>query len=109
MELEASDNGRVIKVGPDINSELIQEEWMTYRHLLHTQTRDMQERITEVLQSPVLSTASIKRSFSAMKTIKTRLRNRLTDTNLGNLMKIAIEGPSKLSDSDLDHIVDIIW
>ena len=28
VELEVRDNGRVIKVGPDIDSELIQEEWM---------------------------------------------------------------------------------
>ena len=48
-----------------------------------------------------VSTASVERSFSAMKTIKTQLRNRLLDTNLSNLMKIAIEGPDELSDSDL--------
>ena len=53
VESEANENGRVIKLSPDIDSELIQEEWMTYRRLLHTQIGDMQERITEVLQSPV--------------------------------------------------------
>ena len=89
VESEANENGRVIKLSPDIDSELIQEEWMTYRCLLHTQIGDMQERITEVLQSPVyrqlfpnlvkltsiflclpVSTASVERTFSAMKTIK---------------------------------------
>ena len=38
-----------------------------------------------------------------MKTIQTRLRNRLTETNLGNLMETAIEGLDELSDSDLEQ------
>ena len=53
-----------------------------------------------------VSMASIECSFSAMKTIKTKLRNQLTETNLSNLMKI-VEGPNELSDSDLEQIVDI--
>ena len=91
----------------------------------------MQEGIEEVLESPVykqmfpniiklmsillcvpVSTASVERSFSAMKTIKTRLQNRHTDSSLGNLLKIAIEGPEKISDLDLDNIIDIwngVW
>ncbi len=36
-------------------------------------------------------TASVERSFSYMKLIKTHLCN--TDQNLGRLMRIAIEGP----------------
>ena len=40
----------------------------------------------------------------AMKIAKTRLRNRLTDTNLSSLMKLAINGSNEFSDSDLDHI-----
>ena len=35
-----NENGRVTKLTPDIDSE---EEWMTYRRLLATQTGDMQE------------------------------------------------------------------
>ena len=35
------------------------------------------------------------------------LRNRLSDTSLSHLMKIAIEGPNTLSDQDLDTIVDV--
>ena len=38
--------------------------------------------------------------------IKTRLRNRLGEKSLSHLMKIAIESPEKLSDSDLENIVD---
>ena len=125
--IEVNDNGKVVKFDPDIDSELVAEEWVTYRRLLSTQkgVRDMQEGIEEVLESPVykqifpsiiklmsillclpVSTASVEQSFSAMKTIKTRLRNRLTDSSLGNLLKIAIEGPEKISDLDLDNIID---
>ena len=45
-----------------------------------------------MLTLPV-GTATVERSFSQMKMIKTRLRNRLNGTNLKRLMRIAIEGP----------------
>ena len=54
-----------------------------------------------------IGTASVERSFSQMKMIKTRLTSRLGEKSLSNLMKIAIESPEKLSDSDLGNIVDI--
>ena len=40
-----------------------------------------------------------------MKLIKTRLRNRLGELSLSRLMKIAIESPETLFDSDLDEVV----
>ena len=40
-----------------------------------------------------------------MKLIKTRLRNRLGELSLSYLMKIAIESPETLSDSDLEEVV----
>ena len=40
-----------------------------------------------------IGTASVERSFSQMKMIKTRLRNRLGEKSLSHLMKIAIESP----------------
>ena len=42
-----------------------------------------------------------------MKLIKTNLRNTLSDCTLSCLMKIAIETPEVLSDSDLDEIVNV--
>ena len=54
-----------------------------------------------------VSTASVERSFSQMKLLKTRLRNRLSDSSLLHLMKIAIELPDKLSDSDTEKIVNV--
>ena len=58
------------------------------------------------LSIPV-STASVERSFSQMKLLKTRLRNSLSDSSLLHLMKIAIESPDKLSDSDTEEIVNV--
>ena len=54
-----------------------------------------------------VTTASVERSFSQMKMIKTRLRNRLSDSSLSLLMKIAIESPITMSDSILEEMVDI--
>ena len=54
-----------------------------------------------------IETASVERNFSQMKMIKTRIRSRLGEKSLSHLMKIAIESPEKLSDSDLENIVDI--
>ena len=51
--------------------------------------------------------ALVERSFSQMKMIKTRLRNRLGDTNLSHLVKIAIESPQTSSDEELEQVVDI--
>ena len=58
------------------------------------------------LSIPV-ATATVERSFSQMKLIKSRLRNRLSDTSLSHLMKIAIESPDTLQDCDLEEIVDM--
>ena len=42
-------------------------------------------------------TATVERSFSQTKFVKTRLRNRLSDINLARLMNIVIEGPELTS------------
>ena len=47
-----------------------------------------------------IGTASVERSFSQMKMIKTRLRSCLGEKSLSHLMKISVESPEKLSDSD---------
>ena len=40
-----------------------------------------------------IGTASVERSFSHLKMIKTRLRSRLSDCSVAQLMRISIEGP----------------
>ena len=52
-----------------------------------------------------ISIASEERSFSDMKLIKNRLPNCLTELSLSKLMKIIIESPEKLTDSDLEEVV----
>ena len=53
-----------------------------------------------------VGTATVERSFSQMKLIKTHRRSRLSDSNLEHLMKISIEGPP-LTDVDFKAILDI--
>ena len=62
-------------------------------------------KLAVIFLSLPVATASVERSFSQMKMIKTRLRNRIGELSLSNLMKIAIESPDTLSDSDLEEIV----
>ncbi len=59
-----------------------------------------------ILSLPV-GTATVERTFSQMKLVKTRLRNRISDSNLPKLMRIAIEGPN-LTNIDFSEILDII-
>ena len=42
-----------------------------------------------------------------MKLIKNRLCNRLSELSQSNLMKIVIESPEKLTDSDFEEIIDV--
>ena len=49
-----------------------------------------------------VTTATVERSFSDMKLIKTRLRSRLGEETLNHTMRISIEGPDKLNSEDLD-------
>ena len=52
-----------------------------------------------------VTTAMVERSFSSMRQVKTRLRNRLGQETLDYAMCICIEGPEKLNDSELEAIV----
>ena len=63
--------------------------------------------IAKISLSIPVATASVERSFSQMKLIKTRLRSSLNDTSLSHLMKIAIESPDQLTDGNLDEIVEV--
>ena len=63
-------------------------------------------KLLDILLTLPVGTASVERSFSQMKLVKTRLRNRITDDNLARLMHIAIEGP-EFTVVDFDKILDI--
>ena len=54
-----------------------------------------------------VSTASVERSFSQVKLIKTCLRNSLTDDRLTQLMRIAIKSPEQLTEDEIEVTLDI--
>ena len=64
-------------------------------------------KLATICLSIPISTALAEQSFADMKLIKNRLRNHLSELSLSNLMKIVIESPEKLTDSDLEEIVDM--
>ena len=101
--------------------EILRHEWSTLRKLMsdHHRGGTMATVVKSVTTSGVsaffpgiipllqivivlpVTTASVERGFSCMKLIKTRLRSNLDDISLDQLMRIVIEGPSKLSTSQL--------
>ncbi|XP_064624543.1 uncharacterized protein C17orf113-like [Lineus longissimus] len=114
-------------VGPDVDPGETRTEWRALKKLLASEYKELsaQEVLQDLTKSemgPVLypnlttlmtialclpvSTATVERSFSDMKMIKTRLRNRLSAKNLDHLMRISIEGPP-MSAVDFDAILDI--
>ena len=90
---------------PKENMKLQLKELVT-NEMLKSMFPNLKTLETISLSIPV-ATAFVERSFSQMKLIKTRLRNHLSDTSLSHLMKIAIESPDTLLDSDLEDIVDM--
>ena len=102
-------------------------EWKTLRRYITNQPReDIKEQLKELSTNSMMQTmfpnlsilanvcltipvgtASVERSFSQMKMIKSRLRNQLGEANLSYLMKITLESPEALSDEELEQIVNI--
>ena len=90
-------------------------EWTTFRHYLAKRPKeDMTSQLNNLVTADMLKTmfphlstlanacmtipvgtASVERSFSQMKMIKTRLKNRMGEKSLSYLMKIPIESPQK--------------
>ena len=50
-----------------------------------------------IMMTLPVGTATVEQSFSHMKMIKSRLRNRLSDENLRRLLRIALEGQNQNS------------
>ena len=100
-------------------------EWITFRAFLSKKAEDdIAKQLKELVTNEMLitmfpnltkiasiyltipvSTASVERSFSEMKLIKTRLRNSLSEGTLSQLMRIGIEAPE--TDDDLDAILEV--
>ena len=112
---------------PDVDPEQAEAEWKIFRRILFTQHRSesgLQKIVTTFLVSSALvagfpnlaslarlavvlpvTTATVERSFSDMKLIKTRLRSRLGEETLNHTRRISIEGPDKLNSEDLDSMI----
>ena len=52
--------------------------------------------------------ATVERTFSSMKLIKTRLRNRMGESTLEHTMIIFIEGPDWLSNETLEKVTNFL-
>ena len=63
-------------------------------------------KLLNILLTLPVGTATVERSFSQMKLVKTRLRNRVSDINLARLMRIAIEGP-ELTTINFNDILEV--
>lgn len=112
---------------PDIDPEDTESEWKLFRRLMLMQhKRSSLQQVLSVLLSngsirtsfpnlaklaailivlPV-TTATVERTFSSMKLIKTRLRNRMGENTLEHTMRICIEGPDRLSNETLEAVID---
>ena len=64
------------------------------------------QKIASIGLTLPVSTATVERSFSQMKLIKTRLRNSLTEGRLTQLMRIAMEPPDQLREDEIEVILD---
>ena len=98
---------------PDVDSEACVSEWESFKRLIQSYSslnmtqmvtamvtdsnlKDMYPELTKLATIAAIlpvSTASCERAFSAMKRIKTELRNRMKTSTLDQLMRISIEGP----------------
>ena len=124
-EAEAIDGEEYTKkalISPELHTE-----WKTFRQFFSKHPKeDMKSQLKELVTNTMLvsmfpnlntlaniclaipvSTASVERGFSQMKLIKTRLRSRIGASSLSHLMKIAIESPEKLSDDNLEQIIEV--
>ncbi len=63
-------------------------------------------RLAAILIVLPVTTATVERTFSSMKLIKTQLRNRMGENTLEYAMRICIEGPDQLSHETLEDILD---
>ncbi len=63
-------------------------------------------KLINILLTLPVGTTMVEGSFSQLKLVKTRLRSRISDSNLTKLMRIAIEGPD-LARVDLNEIVEV--
>ena len=101
---------------PDVVAEETEAEWKIFRRILSTNfsSSSLSEVLTSITTNETLkagfpnlerlaalamvlpvTTATVERSFSNMKLVKTRLRSRLGEDTLDQALRVCIEGPAK--------------
>ena len=63
--------------------------------------------LAEIAKCQCVSTATCERAFSVQNTIKQKLRNRMSTSNLESMMRVAIEGPNNDFDDILTSALDL--
>ena len=63
-------------------------------------------KLASILEVIPVTTATVERTFSSMKLIKTRLRSRMGKNTLEYTMRICIEGPDTLDNDTREAVVD---
>ncbi len=119
--------GNVFSTPADVDKTETRHEWKAFKLVIFEEkSLSLEELATLFLRSEAkcltfpnikimltiamvlpVSTATVERSFSDMKQIKDRLRNRLLPASMFKLMIIAIEGPP-LHEVDFDAVL-ALW
>ena len=63
--------------------------------------------LAEIAKCQRVSTTTCERAFSVQNTIKQKLRNRMSKSNLESMMCVAIEGPNNDFDDILTSALDL--
>ena len=124
---EIEDEGNVFSTPADVDKTESRHEWKAFKLVIFEEkSMSLKELATLFLRSEAkcvtfpnikilltiamvlpVSTATVERSFSDMKQIKDRLRNRLLPASMFKLMIIAIKGPP-LHEVDVDAVL-ALW
>ena len=113
---------------PDVDPEETESEWTFFRRVIFVRHRGstLQQVLSVLLGTtdivaafpnlpklasnlmilPVI-TATVERTFSTMKLVKTRLRSRMGEDTLEHTMRICIEGADNLSEDTLDAVIHL--
>ncbi len=124
MEQKVKCDGQEGESEPDIDIEETEAEWKLFRRLIFKQYKGSSihqvlsrlicegdvaaafpnlSKLASILSVLPVTTATVERTFSSMKLIKTRLRKRMGDGTLDSTMRICIEGPDHLSSDILEQ------
>ena len=112
---------------PDVDPEQTEAEWKMFRRLMFNKYKSSTAKdvthaliynstlsssfpkivtLAKIVSILPVATATVEKSFSNMKLVKTRLRSQLGDDTLDQALRVCIEGPERLTDESLEAIID---